>query len=214
MRSRRRCRCLPMHTPSARTGGDAIRCRRSGASGAVRMLRRGAALPAGRRRFGLPHRLAPCGKARPATRRAAPPDPWLCRAIGERRPPAHRGVGPGQIFGRSNWFISPARELKWLADCPAEEQFAHVTAESAGETLFVRCEQQILRKLPQTGVVGFAIGVYHVPLAQVSPRNGAWRRRRLRSFPGRRRGERSAPFYTAQLTAFTLGPKGKTEHER
>ena len=36
---------------------------------------------------------------------------------------------------------------------------AIVTAENAGETLFVRCERQGLRKLPETGAIVFTIGV-------------------------------------------------------
>jgi hypothetical protein len=71
---------------------------------------------------------------------------------------------PGKIFGRCNWFISPTSELRWIADAPPEATFGHVTAENAGETLFVRSERQTLRRLPETGAFLFTIGVYVAPL--------------------------------------------------
>ncbi|MEE4154399.1 MAG: heme-dependent oxidative N-demethylase subunit alpha family protein [Erythrobacter sp.] len=67
---------------------------------------------------------------------------------------------PGAIFGRCNWFIAPTSERRWLAESPPKEAFAHVTSANAGETLFVRCERQTLRCLPQTGAILFTIGVY------------------------------------------------------
>ena len=80
---------------------------------------------------------------------------------------------PGQIFGRCNWFIAPTGERRWIADRPAGEAFAHVTADNAGDTLFVRSERQTLRRLPQTGAILFAIGVYVAPLGSLSAANVA-----------------------------------------
>src|SRR5690606_5579075 len=79
---------------------------------------------------------------------------------------------PGKAFGRCNWFVSPTDALRWVAE-PAEQAFVHVTADNAGETLFVRSERQTLRKLPRTGAVVFTIGVYVAALARLSPANVA-----------------------------------------
>ncbi|MEM6826618.1 MAG: DUF3445 domain-containing protein [Pseudomonadota bacterium] len=77
----------------------------------------------------------------------------------------------GPIYGRCNWFIAPTGDRRWLAEGKPEDQFAHVTRDTAGETLFVRSERQTLRRLPQTGAILFTIGVYVVPLASLSAEN-------------------------------------------
>lgn len=74
---------------------------------------------------------------------------------------------PGKIFGRCNWFIAPTANLRWIADQPAEIAFGAVTADNAGETLFVRSERQTLRRLPETGAILFTIGVYVAPLGRL-----------------------------------------------
>lgn len=77
---------------------------------------------------------------------------------------------PGKIFARCNWFIAPTGAERWIAGNPAEE-FAHVTAENAGQTLFVRSERQTLRRLPETGAILFTIGVYVEPLEEIETQN-------------------------------------------
>ena len=76
----------------------------------------------------------------------------------------------GAIFGRSNWFVTPTDAMRWVA-APPERAFAHVTCRNAGETLFVRCERQTLRRLPRSGAIVFTIGVYVEPLARLSDAN-------------------------------------------
>ncbi|MEL6486630.1 MAG: DUF3445 domain-containing protein [Pseudomonadota bacterium] len=77
----------------------------------------------------------------------------------------------GLIYGRCNWFITPTGERRWLADADPQAQFAHVTPDNAGETLFVRSERQTLRRLPETGAILFTIGVYVEPLARLTSDN-------------------------------------------
>ncbi len=68
-------------------------------------------------------------------------------------------IKSGLVFGRCNWFIAATGERRWEAE-PPERAFAHVTADNAGETLFVRSERQTLRRLPATGAILFTIGIY------------------------------------------------------
>ncbi|MEW4448204.1 DUF3445 domain-containing protein [Qipengyuania sp. JC766] len=77
---------------------------------------------------------------------------------------------PGAIYGRCNWFIAATDAMRWVAQ-PPERAFAHVTAQNAGETLFVRSERQTLRRLPETGAILFTIGVYVSPLGKLSTAN-------------------------------------------
>lgn len=74
---------------------------------------------------------------------------------------------PGAIYGRCNWFIAATGARRWVAE-PPERAFAHVTAQNAGETLFVRSERQTLRRLPETGAILFNIGVYVAPMRDLS----------------------------------------------
>ena len=109
---------------------------------------------------------------------------------------------PGRIYGRCNWFVSPTPELRWLAEGPPEVQFAHVTPENAGETLFVRSERQTLRKLPETGAIVFTIGIYLAPLGSLSRANIARIAESLATIPEPEARRRGAPHFAPQLQAF------------
>lgn len=74
------------------------------------------------------------------------------------------GLKPGEIWGRTNWFVVASDALRYLPRDEPEARFAHVTARNAGETLFVRSERQTLRRLPESGAVLFTIGIYRTPL--------------------------------------------------
>ena len=98
---------------------------------------------------------------------------------------------PGAIYGRCNWFIAPTGERRWLASGDPREQFAHVTPDNAGETLFVRSERQTLRRLPETGAILFTIGIYVEPLKALNglnQRNLADAAKTLVQGEGERRG--------------------------
>jgi hypothetical protein len=111
-------------------------------------------------------------------------------------------LSPGRIFGRCNWFVSPTAALRWIADAPPGESFAHVTADNAGETLFIRSERQSLRRLPQTGAIVFAIGVYVAPLASLSPANIARMAEAVATIPPQEAARRGAAHFAPQLIQF------------
>lgn len=109
---------------------------------------------------------------------------------------------PGPIFGRTNWFVVASDAWRYLPQDDPQVRFAHVTAENAGATLFVRCERQTLRRLPQSGAVLFTIGIHVEPLDRLS--DGAVARV-AQSVAGIGSGEherRAAPFYAEALTRY------------
>ncbi|MFC4256586.1 DUF3445 domain-containing protein [Altererythrobacter xixiisoli] len=109
---------------------------------------------------------------------------------------------PGRIFGRCNWFVSPAPALRWIADAPPERAFAHVTPANAGKTLFIRSERQTLRRLPQTGAILFTIGVYVAPLGTLSTASHARLMQALETLPADELGRRGAAHYAGALAGF------------
>lgn len=109
---------------------------------------------------------------------------------------------PGAIFGRCNWFIAPTGERRWMAQGEPHEQFAHVTAENAGETLWVRSERQTLRRLPQTGAILFTIGVYVAPLTSLNADNIGVLSTAVQSLVSGEGDRRGAPAYAQALTQF------------
>ena len=108
---------------------------------------------------------------------------------------------PGKAFGRCNWFVSPTDALRWVAE-PPELAFAHVTAENAGETLFVRSERQTLRKLPATGAVVFTIGVYVAPLGSLSPGNITRMAEAVATIPPEEAERRGARYFAEALQGY------------
>ena len=109
---------------------------------------------------------------------------------------------PGAIYGRCNWFIAPTGERRWIAQGEPHAQFAHVSAENAGETLYVRSERQTLRRLPETGAILFTIGVYVEPLAALTPANLSTLSTAVQTLVSGEGDRRGAPAYAPALTQF------------
>jgi hypothetical protein len=77
---------------------------------------------------------------------------------------------PGHIVQRLNWSLLDDPTLfqpggKWRPDGPSD-----ITAENAGQRVFLRVERQTLRRLPSSGAVLFGIRVHVYPLDQVIDR--------------------------------------------
>ncbi|MEL7196890.1 MAG: DUF3445 domain-containing protein [Pseudomonadota bacterium] len=109
---------------------------------------------------------------------------------------------PGAIYGRANWFIAPTRAMRWVQGESAKADFAHVTPDNAGETLFVRSERQTLRRLPQTGAILFAIGIYVAPLGTLRKANIAALSKAMEGLLAGEGDRRGAPYYGPQLNSY------------
>jgi hypothetical protein len=109
---------------------------------------------------------------------------------------------PDAIFGRTNAFVVASDALRYLPSDDAAARFAHVTAENAGETLFVRCERQTLRKLPHSGAVVFTIGIYREPLGALSDLAVARIAVSAQGYGEGEAGRRAAPHYAPALLAY------------
>ncbi len=108
----------------------------------------------------------------------------------------------GAIYGRCNWFIAPTGERRWIAEGDPRDQFAHVTACNAGDTLWVRSERQTLRRLPQTGAIVFTIGVYVAPLGSLGAENIAALAGAVQTLVSGEGDRRGAPAYADSLTRY------------
>lgn len=113
-----------------------------------------------------------------------------------------RSLPAGPIFGRGNWFVVPSSACHYLPEDDPTERFAHVTAANAGSTLFVRCERQTLRRLPDTGAVLFTIGIHVAPLADLSASAVARVASAVAATPTGEHERRAAPFYAAALAGY------------
>ncbi|MET3723033.1 heme-dependent oxidative N-demethylase family protein [Sphingomonas trueperi] len=109
---------------------------------------------------------------------------------------------PGPIFGRTNWFVVASDAWRYLPQDDPQVRFAHVTAENAGATLFVRCERQTLRRLPQSGAVLFTIGIHVEPLDRLSDGAVASVAQSVAGIGSGEHERRAAPFYAEALTRY------------
>lgn len=112
------------------------------------------------------------------------------------------GLKPGTIFGRTNWFVVASADLRYLPTDDPATRFAHVTASNAGETLFVRCERQTLRRLPETGAILFTIGIYVEPLGALPAATVAHIANNVATVPEGEAERRAAPHYAEALAEY------------
>jgi dimethylamine monooxygenase subunit A len=73
-------------------------------------------------------------------------------------------VKPGHIASRLNWSVLDDAAMYQPAGKWREATNTGVTAENAGNTLYLRVERQTLTRLPQSGAVLFGIRVHSYPL--------------------------------------------------
>jgi len=118
---------------------------------------------------------------------------------------------PGAIYGRGNWFIAAADAMRWKAEA-ADIAFAGATPENAGETLFVRCERQTLRRFPETGAILFTIGVYVEPLGVLPDISVRWLAEAVQAIPPGERERRGIGAYLPALIGYADG-RNLARHE-
>ena len=109
---------------------------------------------------------------------------------------------PGVIYGRTNWFVAPTPSLRWIDQTGPADAFARLTQENAGASLFVRCERQTLRRLPETGAILFTIGIYVEPLGTLADQHIAFLAKALATLPQEEARRRGTPHYAPALQAY------------
>jgi hypothetical protein len=109
---------------------------------------------------------------------------------------------PDAIFGRANWFVVASDAWRYLPDDTATVRFAHVTPANAGRTLFVRCERQTLRRLPQSGAVLFTIGIAVAPLQELDAALVSRIAANVAQLSGGEHDRRAAPLYIDALASY------------
>lgn len=119
---------------------------------------------------------------------------------------------PGAIFGRANWFVVASDAWRYLPGDDPAARFAHVTAANAGDTLFVRCERQTLRRLPHSGGVLFTIGIALAPLGTLSVAAVGRIASNVAVLPTGEDERRAAPLYVAALTGYAAHRATKLEN--
>lgn len=108
----------------------------------------------------------------------------------------------GEIYGRTNMFVMPSADLRYMPSLAPERRYDHVTAANAGTALFVRCERETLRRLPQTGAIVFTIGVYRTALDSLSDAAMARIASSVGALLDGEEARRGAPAYAEALTAY------------
>jgi hypothetical protein len=84
--------------------------------------------------------------------------------------PVDRFMGalkPGRLAVRFNWSIHEDAALYQPTGHGVTGHDASITAQNAGQTLWLRVERQTFRVLPESGVLAFGIGTHVTPLADV-----------------------------------------------
>jgi dimethylamine monooxygenase subunit A len=79
-------------------------------------------------------------------------------------------VKPGHITVRYNWSLLDDPALFQLGGKFRSDRNERITAQNAGDSIFVRVERQILTRLVATGAVLFTIRTHVYPLARITAR--------------------------------------------
>jgi hypothetical protein len=113
-------------------------------------------------------------------------------------------LAPGPIFGRANWFVVETPDWRYAPKNPPETRFAHITPDNAGTRLFIRCERQTLRRMPDSGAVLFTIGIVISPLDGLSL--GLCQRiaAAISALDGGEGERRAAPHYAQALADYAM----------
>jgi hypothetical protein len=109
---------------------------------------------------------------------------------------------PSNVFGRANWFVVANANWRYLPCDPPETLFAGLKADNAGERLFVRCERQTLRRLPETGAILFTIGIAVSPLGALAAPLVHRLAGALALQPEAEQRRRGTPLYAPALAAY------------
>ncbi|MBU6268780.1 MAG: DUF3445 domain-containing protein [Sphingomonadales bacterium] len=112
------------------------------------------------------------------------------------------GLQARNLFGRTNMFVLASRDHRYMPTTPLAERFSHVTAENAGETLFIRCERETLRRLFNSRAIAFGIGIYRAPLANLSNENLARVAQSLTGFLPGETERRGVQHYAPALSGY------------
>ncbi len=96
-----------------------------------------------------------------------------------------RHLKAGHIGGRLNWSVLDDATLFQPGGKWRDEHNRAVTAENAGETLFLRVERQTLRRLPKTSAIlfGIRVHVYRLGIAITTPVIAACLAEAIRALP-------------------------------
>jgi len=112
------------------------------------------------------------------------------------------GLQSHNIFGRTNAFVIPSADLRYMPVLPPEQRFAHVTPENAGQVLHARCERETLRRLPKSRAILFTIGIYRAPLDSLSDAAVARLAESLEGYGDGELERRAAPHYAVLLADY------------
>ena len=115
---------------------------------------------------------------------------------------------PGRLLARANWNVLESGALRYLPDRPALQRFDDVTAANAGDTLFIRVERQVLRRLPASGAALFTIGVYVEPLRLLQASLVADLALAVHAVAGEEAIRRGTPAYREALAAYASALPG------
>lgn len=110
----------------------------------------------------------------------------------------------GRMVERVNWTVLDAPDLFRPGGHFRRKRNENVTAENAGETLFLRVERQTLRRLPRSEAVVFGIRTYIYPLAMIAadPAVAARLASAVRGLPAELARYKSVGVFVEPLLAF------------